>query len=337
MPQAPTSVAAQATTPAREPSWRRHVLDLGPLLGLVLLCIAGTLLNGDFATWDNAMNVLTRTAFIGIIAVGMCFVITAGGIDLSVGSMAALIAGSMILLMNALIPHVASPVAIVGLGMLAAVALGAVFGWAHGVLITKGRIEPFIVTLGTLGIFRAFLTYFANGGALTLDGKLSEVYSPVYYGSWLGIPLPIWVFSAVAVAGIAVLNRTRYGRYVQAIGSNEQVARYAAVAVDRVKILTYVLLGVCVGIATLLYVPRLGSASPTTGLLWELEAIAAVIVGGTALKGGEGRVVGTVVGAVLLSVISNILNLTNIISVYLNAAVQGIVIIAVAFLQRGRR
>jgi len=337
MPQAPTSDLAPAADSPRRVSWRRHAAGLGPVLGLVLLCIAGTLLNPDFATWDNAMNVLTRTAFIGIIAVGMCFVITAGGIDLSVGSMAALIAGSVILLMNALIPHVGSPVAIVALGMLSAVVLGAVFGWAHGILITKGRIEPFIVTLGTLGIFRAFLTWFANGGAITLDGSLSTVYSPVYYGSALGIPLPIWVFALVAVAGLAILNRTRYGRYVQAIGSNEQVARYAAVAVDRVKILTYVGLGVCVGIATLLYVPRLGSASPTTGLLWELEAIAAVIVGGTALKGGEGRIVGTVVGAVLLSVISNILNLTNIISVYLNAAVQGAVIIAVAFLQRGRR
>jgi ribose transport system permease protein len=130
------------------------------------------------------------------------------------------------------------------------------------------------------------------------------------------------------------LNRTAYGRHVQAIGSNEQVARYAAIRVDLVKVLTYMLLGVCVGIATVLYVPRLGSASPTTGLLWELEAIAAVVVGGTALKGGEGRILGTVIGAVLLSVISNILNLTSIISVYLNAAVQGVAIIVVACLQR---
>ena len=148
------------------------------------------------------------------------------------------------------------------------------------------------------------------------------------------MPFPVWVFAAVAVAGALVLNRTAYGRYVQAIGSNEQVARYAAVNVDRIKVITYMLLGVCVGVATLLYVPRLGSASPTTGLLWELEAIAAVIVGGTALKGGSGTRLGTVIGAVLLSVIGNILNLTSIISVYLNAAVQGFVIIAVAFLQQ---
>ena len=315
----------------------QRIQDLGPLLGLVLLCIAGWALNPDFATADNVLNVLTRTAFIGIIAVGMTFVIISGGIDLSVGSMAALIAGAMILLMNGISTSISSPYVVVTIGIVFALLLGAVFGLAHGLLITKGRIEPFIVTLGTLGIFRAYLTYFANGGAITLDNAVSDVYSPVYYGSVLGLPIPIWVFLLTALVGALVLNRTRYGRYVQAIGSNEQVARYAAVEVDRIKMLTYVVLGVCVGVTTVLYVPRLGSASPTTGLLWELEAIASVIVGGTAFKGGEGRITGTVVGAILLSVISNILNLTNIISVYLNAAVQGIVIIIVAFLQRSRR
>ncbi len=317
--------------------WGERLRSLGPIIGLALLCIAGTLLNSDFATLGNVMNVLTRTAFIGIISVGMCFVIISGGIDLSVGSMAALIAGCVILAINTLTLQLGSPLWAVVIGAVIAIVLGALFGLAHGLLITKGRIEPFIVTLGTLGIYRAFLTYFANGGAITLDNDASDLYSPVYYGGLLGVPFPVWVFLLVALIGGLVLNRTAYGRYVQAIGSNEQVARYAAVDVDRVKILTYVLLGVCVGIATLLYVPRLGSASPTTGLLWELEAIAAVIVGGTALKGGAGSITGTVVGAILLSVISNILNLTSIISVYLNAAVQGFVIIVVAFLQRGRR
>jgi ribose transport system permease protein len=329
----------RAVAPPREttqPLWAR-VHGIGPIVGLVLLCIAGGLLNSDFATVDNAMNVLTRTAFIGIIAVGMCFVIISGGIDLSVGSMAALIAGGVILMMNALAGQGGlAPVAIVALGAGFALLLGALFGFAHGLLITRGRIEPFIVTLGTLGIFRAVLTYLSNGGAITLDNALSDAYAPVYYGALLGVPVPVWVFAAVALVGALILNRTAYGRYVQAIGSNEQVARYAAVDVDRIKLLTYALLGMCVGIATLLYVPRLGSASPTTGLLWELEAIAAVIVGGTALKGGAGSITGTVIGAVLLSVISNILNLTSIISVYLNAAVQGLVIIVVAFMQRRR-
>src|SRR5690349_1694441 len=330
------------TAPAGRAMRIAHRLHgLGPLAGLIVWCIAGTLLNRDFATVDNMMNVLTRTSFIGIIAVGMTFVIISGGIDLSVGSMAALIAGSMIWLMNALAAapggHAFAPLTIVLIGIASAFVLGGAFGCAHGLLITKGRIEPFIVTLGSLGIFRAVLTWLADGGALTLDNNLSDLYGPVYYASLFGVPVPIWVFLVVAAGGALILNRTAFGRHVQAIGSNEQVARYAAIRVDVVKIVTYVLLGVCVGVATVLYVPRLGSATPTTGLLWELEAIAAVVVGGTALKGGEGRVVGTVIGAVLLSVIANILNLTSIISVYLNAAVQGIVIIVVAFLQRGRR
>jgi len=331
-----TVVAAAPAARLRLRRWPTFA-GAGPLAGLALLCLVGTLLNENFATLDNLMNVLTRTAFIGIIAVGMCFVIISGGIDLSVGSMAALIAGSTILLMNATAGAGWNPMAAVVTGMVFAVLLGALFGLSHGLLISKGRIEPFIVTLGTLGIFRAYLTYFANGGAITLNGALVDAYSPVYYGSWLGVPVPVWVFAVVALLGALVLNRTAFGRYVQAIGSNEQVARYAAVEVDRVKVLTYMLLGICVGIATVLYVPRLGSASPTTGLLWELEAIAAVIVGGTALRGGAGSITGTVIGAVLLSVISNILNLTSIISVYLNAAVQGFVIIAVAFFQRGRK
>ena len=317
------------------PSLIARLHGLGPVIGLLLLCLAGTALNEDFASPGNAANVLTRTAFIGIIAVGMCFVIISGGIDLSVGSMAALIAGLVIIAMNAMAGW-APPVLAVAAGMGIAVVLGVLFGLVHGLLITRGRIEPFIVTLGTLGIFRAVLTYASDGGAITLDNALLDAYSPVYYASALGVPVPVWVFAAVAATGGAVLNRTAFGRYVQAIGSNEQVARFAAVDVDRTKVLCYALLGGCVGVATLLYVPRLGSASPTTGLLWELEAIAAVIVGGTALRGGSGSIVGTVVGAVLLSVIGNILNLTSIISVYLNAAVQGFVIILVAFLQRRR-
>jgi ribose transport system permease protein len=333
--EAPAGTRERGVTRARHAWARLH--GIGPVLGLVALCVAGFALNADFATIANAMNVLTRTSFIGIIAVGMCFVIISGGIDLSVGSMAALIAGGVILVMNALGAHHLAPWLTVVLGAGFAVLLGAVFGLAHGLLITRGRIEPFIVTLGTLGIFRATLTWLSDGGAITLDNDLADAYAPVYYAAVLGIPVPVWIFLVVAVLGAAILNRTAYGRYVQAIGSNEQVARYAAVDVDFTKMMTYVLLGACVGVATLLYVPRLGSASPTTGLLWELEAIAAVIVGGTALKGGAGSITGTVVGAILLSVIGNILNLTSIISVYLNAAVQGGAIIVVAFMQRRRK
>lgn len=340
MQPTPTSKpTSKPTKPALSLAGLERLKGMGPVVALVLLCIAGGLLNPDFATLDNLMNVLTRTAFIGIIAVGMTFVIVAGGIDLSVGSMAALIAGTMIVAMNALAAsaHPLSAPLMILIGVALALGLGAVFGTAHGLLVSRGRIEPFIVTLGTLGIFRAVLTWLADGGALSLDPNLSDAYSPVYYQSVLGVPIPVWVFALVAIAGAVALNRTAYGQHVQAVGSNEQVARYAAIRVDRVKVLTYLLLGVCVAIATVLYVPRLGSATPTTGILWELEAIAAVVVGGTSLRGGAGRVTGTVIGAILLSVIGNILNLTSIISVHLNPAVQGVVIIAVAYLQRGRR
>ena len=323
--------------PERTDSIASRLRGLGPLTGLILLCLLASLLNPEFATVDNALNVLTRTTFTGIIAVGMCFVIVGGGIDLSVGSMAALIAGCVILLMNTLGAHGVAPGLAVVIGASGAVLLGSVLGLAHGWLITRGRIEPFIVTLGTLGIFRALLTWLADGGAITLDNELADAYAPVYYGALLGVPVPVWVFAVVALAAAAVLQRTAYGRYVQAIGSNEQVARYAAVKVDAVKLGSYVMLGAMVGVATLLYVPRLGSASPSTGLLWELEAIAAVIIGGTALKGGSGSIAGTVVGALLLSVIGNVLNLTSFISIHLNAAVQGTVIIAVAFMQRRQR
>ncbi|CAM2176988.1 ABC transporter permease [Paraburkholderia sacchari] len=341
MQPAPTDAAHPHGRARRLAALAHRLAGVGPLIGLIALCVLGTLLNRDFATVDNLLNVLTRTSFIGIISVGMTFVIISGGIDLSVGSMAALIAGVTIWTMNTLAAglggHALPPLAIVAIGMAIALVLGALFGLAHGLLITRGRIEPFIVTLGTLGIFRSVLTWLADGGALTLQNNLADLYGPVYYASFLGVPVPVWVFALTALGGALILNRTAFGRHVQAIGSNEQVARYAAIRVDRVKCATYVLVGMCVGVATVLYVPRLGSATPTTGLLWELEAIAAVVVGGTALKGGEGRVSGTVVGAVLLSVIANILNLTSIISVYLNAAVQGVAIIAVAFLQRGRR
>jgi ribose transport system permease protein len=310
----------------------------GPLIGLILLCIVGTILNRDFATWDNASNVLTRLSLVGIIAVGATFVIIAGGIDLSVGSLIALQAGTMILIMNWLGGQFGVNLTTVLLGILCALVMGALVGVLHGFLITKGRIEAFIVTLGTAAIFRSVLTQLAQGGTITFtETKLADLYGPVYYGAVLGIPVPIIVFVIVALIGGLLLNRTTFGRYVQAIGSNEQVARYAAINVDGVKIMTYTLQALCVSIATILYVPRLGSANNGTGLGLELEAIAAVIIGGTALKGGSGRVFGTVIGSILLATIGNVLNITSLISEYLNPAVQGVVIIVVAFLQRGSR
>src|SRR5690606_4210664 len=221
--------------------------------------------------------------------------------------------------------------------MLSALVTGLVAGLVNGLLITQARIEAFIVTLGTMGIFRSLITWLADGGTLSLSFAVREVYRPVYYSGLFGVAWPIVVFAAVVVLGEIVMRKTPFGRHCAAIGSNEQVARYSAVNVERVRLATYVLLGILVGIATIMYVPRLGSASSSTGVLWELEAIAAVIIGGTVLKGGFGRVWGTAVGVLILSLIGNILNLADLVSPYLNGAIQGVIIILAVVLQRQKK
>jgi ribose transport system permease protein len=307
----------------------------GPFIALVALFIIGIFVNDAFFSAGNVSNILARSSFIGIVAIGATFVITTGGIDLSVGSMAAFISGCMILLMNALMSTFDSLITIIFLAVLASAAIGALAGMINGLLTTKAKIEAFIVTLGTMGIYRSLVTYMADGGTLSLNFTIGDVYSEVYYGTLLGLPYPVWVFLAVAIIGYVLLNMTVFGRHCFAVGSNESVAHYSAINVDRVKTATYILQGLCVSIATIIYVPRLGSASGQTGILWELEAIAAVIIGGTMLKGGYGRIWGTVVGALILTLIGNILNLTDAVSNYLNGAVQGIIVIVAVYLQRG--
>jgi len=307
---------------------------IGPIAALIVLIIMGALMNPNFLGVDNISNVLSRSAFIGIIAVGMTFVITAGGLDLSVGSMAAFVAGLMILVMNAALPSLGVGVPIILLGMGTALVAGLVAGWLNGFLITVLGIEAFIVTLGSMGIYRSLVTWLADGGTLSLDFGLRTFYQPVFYGGILGISWPIIVFALVVILGEIAMRSSVFGRHCAAIGSNDQVARYSSVRVGRVRMATYVILGLLVGVATIMYVPRLGSASSSTGVLWELEAIAAVIIGGTLLKGGFGRVWGTVIGVLILTLIGNILNLTDFVSPYLNGAIQGLIIVLAVVLQR---
>lgn len=307
----------------------------GPFVALIALFILGVFVNDAFLSTGNLTNILARSSFIGIVAIGATFVITAGGIDLSVGSMAAFISGCMILIMNSLMDQIDSIPLLILIAIISSALIGAAAGLINGLLTTKAKIEAFIVTLGTMGIYRSLITYMADGGTLSLNFTVGDVYSEVYYGTLLGVPYPVWVFLVVAIVGYILLNKTVFGRHCFAIGSNEKVALYSAIHVDRVKTMTYILQGICVSIATIIYVPRLGSASGQTGVLWELEAIAAVIIGGTMLKGGYGRIWGTVVGALILTLIGNILNLTDLISNYLNGAVQGIIVIAAVYLQRG--
>lgn len=319
--------------PAR-PAFKFDLRTMGPAIALILLCIVGYSINTAFLSEGNITNLLTRSAFIGIIAVGATFVITAGGIDLSVGSMAAVISGLMIIVMNSAIGTFGTGITTVLIGCGASLILGTGAGFINGILTTKGKIEAFIVTLGTMGIYRSLVTYFADGGTLSLDFDLRGTYRPVYYESFMGLPIPVWVFIGVSIAGWILMNRTAFGRYCTAIGSNESVARYSAINVDRIKTTTYIIQGFCVALATIIYVPRLGSASASTGVLWELEAIAAVIIGGTVLKGGYGRVGGTIFGALILTTIGNILNFSDLISNYLNGTMQGLIIITAVWLQR---
>ena len=322
-----------ATAPARQKR-RISLHAAGPVLALIVLIVLGASLNSNFLGAANITNVLARSAFIGIIAVGMTFVITAGGIDLSVGSMAAFVAGVMIMAMNALVPIMGIGVPLILSGMVVALLAGLAAGLVNGLLIAKVGIEAFIVTLGSMGIYRSLVTWLADGGTLSLNYEARSFYRPVYYEGLLGIAWPILVFALVAILGELAMRHTAFGRHCAALGANEQVARYSAIRVMRVRMATYVLLGCLVGLATIMYVPRLGSASGSTGVLWELEAIAAVIIGGTVLKGGFGRVWGTVVGVLILSLIDNILNLASIVSPYLNGAIQGVIVILAVVLQR---
>ncbi|MBN9065121.1 MAG: ABC transporter permease [Rhizobiales bacterium] len=327
-----TDLAARSAKTQR--SWKD--LDLraiAPFVALLLLLILGAFANPNFLGVANLLNVLTRSAFIAIIAVGATFVISAGGLDLSVGSMVAFVASLMIMFMNSGL--IADPALMLVAAMVLAVLIGAACGWANGIITTVFQIEPFIATLGTMGIFRGLTTWLSQGGAITLRSPdIQNLYRPAYFGQVLGVPVPIVIIAVTAAIGAFLLYRTRYGRHVIAVGSNEDVARYSGIPVNRVRTVTYVIQGLCVAVAVLLYVPRLGSTSATTGTLWELQAITAVVVGGTALRGGVGRIWGTICGAFILEIVGNIMLLSNFISEYLIGAIQGAIIIIAMLVQR---
>lgn len=298
---------------------------MGPFIALAIVLLIGTMLNPNFATATNMANVVTRTAFIAIIAVGATFVISSRCLDLSVGSMMAFVTGIMILTMNRLEPSMGANAIFVG--VIVGVLVGAACGLLNGLIVTVGKIEPFIATLGTMGIFRALITWMSDGGSIPIARALREPYRPVYFGDVLGIPVPVAITLVVALLGAFILYRTKYGRRCMAVGSNADVARFSGVSVIKVRTLAFVIQGLCVAIAAICYIPRLGAATPTTGQLWELQVITAVVIGGTLLRGGRARIWGTVAGALILEVIANLMVLSNMVSEYLVAAVQGVIII----------
>jgi len=314
----------------RRLEWHRAAA-LGALL---LVSIASALLSPYFLQWQNLLNIVRQVSYTGLIALGMTFVIVSGGIDLSVGSMASFVGALAILALNATIgagrPAGIAVAAAVTCSVLAGLACGA----ANGLLVTKGRIAPFIVTLGTMAMFRSLSLYMGNAGEFRSE---SALFGELGSEAPLGVPLPALVFLVSAAALSLVLSRTRFGRYARAVGSNARVARYSAIDVDATRFAAYTLTGGMVGLSAALIAMRFNSVgSSTLGLNYELDAIAAVIIGGTAMSGGRGTVWGTVAGAVTLGVINNMLNMVGI-STYLQGTVKGLVIIGAVFVQRQRQ
>jgi len=300
------------------------------LLWVILaLSLLSASISPAFLKIQNLLNILWQSSFVGVIAVGLTFVMIAGGIDLSVGSLTAFIGGIIVLTINALNGWSFSiPVAIlVGFGV------GAVMGYLSGLLVTKGKIAPFIATLGTMSIFRSITLYLANGGEFRC---VDWSYTAIGMGEIAHVPIPAFLFVGYGIITWVILHNTRFGRYVYAVGANERSARYAAIDVDRIRIFTYVLSGLSVAISAVIVSSMLNSvSSSTTGLGFELDAIAAAVIGGTSLSGGRGSIWGTILGTIVLSIISNMLVMLNV-SVYLQGTVKGLVIIAAVLVQRLR-
>jgi ribose transport system permease protein len=333
------------------PSPRRFNLPalvetLLPLAALVLLIIATAICehfkNGtdDFLTPGNLLNVLRTQSPVGIVAIGMTFAIILGGIDLSVGSKLGM-AGTVG--MWAMIHLKGSDATVIALGLPIMVGVGLFAGILNGVLITKGRIAPFIATLGGLAAYRSIAETIADNGTLNLIDNpylksLGQHGLPIPFlhlnGRTLELHYSTILFFTLAIIAGIVLNRTRFGRYVIAIGGNERAAAYSAISVDRVKILTYTGVGVCCGIAAILFSARQASvSSPQAGQLYELDAIAAVVIGGTRMTGGRGSIVGTVIGVLILGVINNMLNFLDIPDT-LQGLVKGGIIVGAVLVQR---
>lgn len=318
---------------------RFNFAAMAPYLALLLLLFVGGATSEHFLQFRNILNITRQVSYTGIIALGMTFVIIAGGIDLSVGSAVAFIGGVIIMSMAWLFEvfgGAASPMAqywCFFLTLFLGLALGVVAGILSGVLITRFNTPPFIATLGFMGIFRSLALYTGNGGEFRLPAGITFFAA---FGTKLvwGVPVPSLIFFLLAAVFGVMLGWTRFGRYVCAVGSNEKVAAYAAVRVGRVRTLTYVICGGTVALSAFLLAGRMNSINSTNaGTLYELDSIAAVVIGGTAMSGGSGSMAGTVAGAMILGIINNVLNMWGV-SAYLQGTVKGLIIVLAVLIQR---
>ena len=321
-----TSATSAAGAPATTRARRRRLLSLlqhqGALIALIVACAFGFARYATFLTSENLLNVLRQNSMVGLVALGMTFVILTAGIDLSVGSLLA-VAG---VVTAALSPR----------GTLIAIAAGvgsaALLGMANGLVIAKARIQPFIVTLAMM--------IAARGVALAGTGEQSVRVAAEAEGlTWLGrgwigpIPVPVLLLLLAFALGWAVLRYTTFGRHVYAVGDEEGAARLLGLEVDRVVIATYALSGALAGLAGVVLAARLGAGQPVAGMGWELDAIAAVVVGGTLLTGGQGGAGLTLTGVLLLGVILNLLNLEGTLSPWWQWVIRGAFLLAVVVVQ----
>lgn len=296
------------------------------IIGLVVFSLIVSLINERFLTSGNILNVLRQTSINSIIAAGMSFVIITGGIDLSVGSTLAL-SGAVAATLFAM---GINPV----FALLGALAVGAGIGFINGIAIAKGKLQPFIVTLATMTIFRGATMVFTDGKPISAGfEKNSEVLAYIGNGYLFGVPFPIILMIVVFAVGFFILTQTTFGRYVYALGGNEDATKLSGVNTDRVKILVYTISGFLAAVAGIIITARLSSAQPTAGSGYELDAIAAVVLGGTSLAGGVGSILGTVTGALIIGVLNNALNLMNV-SSYYQLLAKGVVILIAVLIDR---
>ncbi|AVD57298.1 MULTISPECIES: ABC transporter permease subunit [Heyndrickxia] len=297
---------------------------LGPLLAFILLFIVVAILNPSFIAPLNLLNLLRQVSINALIAFGMTFVILTGGIDLSVGSTLALSSA----LMAGMIVSGLDPI----LAIIVSAFIGALLGAVNGLFITKGKVAPFIATLATMTIYRGLTLVYTNGNPIAGLGD-HLAFQLFGRGYFIGIPVPAITMVITFVILWFILHKTSFGRKTYAIGGNEKAAFVSGIKVDRMKWMIYSLAGLLAALAGSILTSRLNSAQPTAGVSYEMDAIAAVVLGGTSLSGGKGRIFGTLVGALIIATLNNGLNLLGVSSFY-QQVVKGVVILIAVLIDR---
>lgn len=291
---------------------------------LLLLIIILSLLTDTFFTGRNALNVLRQISMNSILAFGMTFVIVSDGIDLSVASTVAL-AG--VLASDLAHPGQGFPLI---LPIIVAIGIGAVVGVINGLIISRTGVPAFIVTLGLQQIARG-ISYIYTDGRSIID--VSDTYQYIGQGDFLGIPFPIYLLIGMLILSYILLQRTKFGRYVYAVGGNSMAAKVSGIKVAKVRTIVYIISGICAGIVGLILSSRTGSGAPNAGMSYELDAIAATVIGGTSMSGGKGTILGTLVGALIIGILNNGLDLINV-SSYVQQVVKGVIIIGAVLIDR---